>query len=258
MTMLILFACLATVFVVAERLLPARKQRLLRRGFVTDVLYVPIHFFMRVVINGTVAVALGSWARGNLPAGTTAVLADSPLWLQVLVLLVVLDFFFYVIHRAKHQWDWWWRLHETHHSSQDLDWLSTVRFHPLEKVLDRVIYLLPLLVLGVSDEALLVWAGVDAFFGMLIHSNLDIRLGPLIYVLNGPEMHRWHHARDAGSQQVNFANNFSIFDWLFGTASLPSGSPGTFGVDDASYPEGNLWKQFWYAFRPAQALTRRS
>ncbi|MFN2427476.1 MAG: sterol desaturase family protein [Candidatus Binatia bacterium] len=253
MSMLILFACLASLFVVAERLLPARDQRLLRPGFVTDVLYVPIHFLMRVVINGSLAVLLAGWARDHMPPGSTAVLADSPLWVQVIVLLVVLDFFFYVIHRLKHQWSWWWRLHETHHSSQQLDWLSTTRFHPIEKVLDRVIYLAPLIFLGVSEEALLVWAGVDAFSGMLIHSNLDIRLGPFIYVFNGPEMHGWHHARDPRHQNCNFGNNFSFFDWIFGTAYLTSEKLGRFGIDEPDYPEGNLWRQFWYAFRPTAA-----
>lgn len=255
MSMLVLFAGLAAVFVVAERLRPARTQALLRRGFLADVLYVPIHFFMRVIINGTVAVLLARWARETLPAGTTAVLADSPLWVQALVLLLVLDFFFYVIHRLKHHWSWWWRLHETHHSSMELDWLSTVRFHPLEKALDRVIYLLPLLVLGPSDEAVLVWAGVDVFSGMLIHSNLRIRLGPLIYFFNGPEMHQLHHSRDPRFQQHNFGNNFSLFDWLFGTARLESAVPASFGIDDPQYPEDNIWRQFWYAFRPAAKIT---
>lgn len=254
MTMLLVFACLASIFVVAERLRPSRpEQPLLRRGWLADVLYVPIHFLMRVVINGTLAVLLAGWARDHLPPGTTAVLSGAPLWVQVVALLVVLDFFFYGMHRLKHQWHWWWRLHETHHSSVDLDWMSTARFHPLEKVLDRTIYLLPLLFLGVSDEALLVWAAVDAASGMLIHSNLDVRLGPLVYVINSPELHRWHHARDERFQGVNFGNNFSIFDWIFGTAYLAPETPRDYGVDDEAYPVGNVWKQFWYAFRPAAA-----
>lgn len=250
MTMLVLFACLASVFVVAERLRPARGQALIRRGFFVDVLYVPVHFLMRVIVNGTLAVVLADWARTSLPAGSTAVLADWPLWAQVLILVVTIDFFFYVMHRLKHQWTWWWRLHETHHSSQDLDWLSTTRFHPLEKVLDRLIYLFPLIFLGASDTALLVWAGVDAFFGMMIHSNLDIRLGPFIYIFNGPEMHRWHHARDEASQQTNFGNNFSVFDWIFGTAYLSPRDPTGFGIADEAYPGDSIWRQFWYAFRP--------
>jgi sterol desaturase/sphingolipid hydroxylase (fatty acid hydroxylase superfamily) len=250
MTMLTIFTGLATVFFLAERVIPARTQPVFRRGFLTDFLYVPIHYFLRVIINGTLAVLLVNWAGRTFSPGTVAVLAAKPLWIQVLALLLTLDFFFYVMHRLKHRWRWWWRLHETHHSSLDLDWLSTVRFHPLEKVLDRLIYLLPLLVLGVSDEALVVWAAVDAGWGMLIHSNLNIRLGPLIYLFNGPELHRWHHAPESAHQRCNFSNNFSVFDWVFGTAYLVRDTPVRFGIEDAAYPEGNIWRQFLYAFRP--------
>jgi sterol desaturase/sphingolipid hydroxylase (fatty acid hydroxylase superfamily) len=90
---------------------------------------------------------------------------------------------------------------------------------------------------------------VDGFFGMFIHANVRWRLGPLIYVLMGPEMHRWHHSRDRERRQHNFGNNFSIFDWLFGTGYVSREMPTTFGVDDAGYPVESLPAQFWYAFR---------
>jgi sterol desaturase/sphingolipid hydroxylase (fatty acid hydroxylase superfamily) len=144
-------------------------------------------------------------------------------------------------------------LHETHHSSVELDFLSSVRFHPFEKLLDRTIYLIPLLVLGVSDGAILIWASVDALFGMLIHANLRWRLGPLIYVFMGPELHRWHHARDAAGRRRNFGNNLSVFDWLCGTAFLSDAEPREFGVDDPAYPVSGLAAQFLYAFRAEAA-----
>jgi hypothetical protein len=56
--MLVIFAVLALIFLIGERVLSLRPQRLIRRGFLTDVAYIPIHFAMRVIINGTVAVAL--------------------------------------------------------------------------------------------------------------------------------------------------------------------------------------------------------
>jgi lathosterol oxidase len=154
------------------------------------------------------------------------------------------------MHRAKHRFDWWWRLHETHHSSRELDWFSSVRFHPLEKILDRTIYLAPLLVLGVSDEALLLLAALDAGIASFSHANVSFRLGPLIYVFVGPEMHRWHHSRHPEAQRRNFSNNLSIFDWIFGTAWVPAEAPTEFGTDEADFPEGNIVKQFFYAFRP--------
>jgi Fatty acid hydroxylase superfamily len=88
---------------------------------------------------------------------------------------------------------------------------------------------------------------------MFIHSNLKWRLGPLAYVFVGPEMHRWHHAVDRDRRECNYGNNFSIFDWLFGTAYLTHEEPARFGVEDPEYPEGQLLKQFFYAFRPTDA-----
>jgi sterol desaturase/sphingolipid hydroxylase (fatty acid hydroxylase superfamily) len=247
--MLIAFATCALLFVLAERLVPLREQPLIRRGFFADAAYVVIHYVLRVVINGTVAVAVVAAGERIFPRGLIGVMRDRPMWMQAVVLLLVLDVVFYVTHRLKHRWTWWWRLHETHHSSVDLDWLSTARFHPLEKILDRVIYLLPLTVIGASDTALVIWASVDAFFGMFIHANVTWRLGPLIYVFMGPEMHRWHHSLDHERRDSNFGNNFSFLDWIFGTAYLSRELPTEFGVDDPAYPVGDLVRQFTYAFR---------
>ena len=248
--LLYIFAAIAAVAFVLERLMPARSQPILRRGLATDALYMVVNVALRIAFTGSIALAIEDTGRGLLPAGAIAVLRDDPLWLQAIAVIVVLDFFFYWMHRAKHRYDWWWRLHETHHSSRDLDWFSSVRFHPIEKILDRGIYLAPLLFLGVSDEALLILAGLDAVVATIAHANVRLRIGPLIYVFVGPEMHRLHHARASTAQRCNFGNNLSIFDWLFGTAVVPDALPDEFGIDDEAYPEGNILRQFFYAFRP--------
>jgi sterol desaturase/sphingolipid hydroxylase (fatty acid hydroxylase superfamily) len=244
------FTVIAIVFFLAERFRPAKPQRIFRRGLITDAIYCPLNIAVRIAFNGTLAIALSELGRRLLPDYAIGVLRDQPLWLQAVAILVVLDLIFYVMHRLKHRWQWLWRLHETHHSSEELDWFSSVRFHPLEKVLDRTIYLFPLLFLGVSDEALLILAAVDALIASFSHANLDWRIGPLIYVFVGPEMHRWHHSKEPRFQNCNFGNNLSIFDWVFGTAYLSRENPASFGLKDPAYPEGNIVKQFLYAFRP--------
>lgn len=250
-----IFAAIALLFVTAERVGPFRAQPLLRAGFVSDVAYVAIHFVLRIVINGTVAVALAELGRRLLPEWSVGALREYPIWCQTAVLIVVLDLVFYVMHRLKHRWAWWWRLHETHHSSVDLDWLAAARFHPLEKVIDRTIFLLPLTVIGASATTLLVWAGVDAFFGMFVHANIRWRLGPLKYVFVGPEMHRWHHTVDRDRQDCNYGNTLSVFDWICGTAYVGPDFPSRFGVDDPDYPVAGLARQFFYAFRPTESST---
>ena len=36
-------------------------------------------------------------------------------------------------------------------------------------------------------------------------------------------------------------------------AELPGRLPGEFGIEDEAYPEGNIVRQFFYAFRPPAA-----
>ena len=131
--------------------------------------------------------------------------------------------------------------------------MSAVRFHPLEKLLDRLVFLLPLTILGADQRALLIWSAMDVFFGMLNHSNVRWRLGrPLHYVFVCPEMHLWHHAVDPARRNCNYGNNLSIFDWMFGTAYVPEDRPTRFGLDEMAYPHENVFRQFLFAFRPAR------
>jgi len=251
MTMILAYAVIAALAIAAELLWPARQQALVRRGLFTDGVYVVINILLRIVFTNSIAISFTRLGAEVLPEWVpVATLSDRPVWLQAVVVIVVIDFFFYWMHRAKHRWDWWYRLHETHHSSEELDWFSSVRFHPLEKILDRVIYLFPLTFLGAGASALLILSIVDAAIATFSHANIRVRLGPLVYVIVGPEMHRWHHARSAEGQLSNFGNNLSIFDWIFGTARLHTEEPEDFGIADRTFPEGNVVKQFFFAFRP--------
>ncbi len=260
--MLLLFAALAGGFSLLERRWPWRWQPKMRTGLRVDAGYLAISLLMRTTLNGAVALALCDVARHALiRTGLThtggGLLERSSLLTQCFILLLVLDFVFYVTHRLKHQVPWLWRLHETHHSATEIDFLTATRLHPLETLLDRTLYLLPLLVLGPSENAVLVWATVDAAMGMLIHTNANLSLGPLILLVNGPEMHRWHHSRDELLRQFNFGNNFSIFDWIFGTAYVNYAAAVDFGLDDVKYPQDSIVEQFLYAFRPEPTATVR-
>ena len=249
MVMLVIFAAIALTAIGIERLYPARPQPFFRTGFFTDTLHTVINILLRASLSGFLAISVTELGRQFLPPGLFGVLTNQPVWFQFLAVVLVLDFIFYWTHRAKHRFQWWWRLHETHHSSEDLDWFSSVRFHPLEKILDRLIYLLPLAFLGASDTALLALATLDATIASLAHSNSQIRLGPLIYLFVGPEMHAWHHSADPDRQRRNFGNNLSVFDWIFGTAELRHGRPDHFGTADPHYPQESWLRQVLYSFR---------
>lgn len=83
---------------------------------------------------------------------------------------------------------------------------------------------------------------------MYIHSNIDVRSGKLQYLINGPEMHQWHHSNDRAVFFANYSTKFAIWDWLFGTAYLPGRKkPEEFGLP-YDYPR-DYFLQHMFAVR---------
>jgi sterol desaturase/sphingolipid hydroxylase (fatty acid hydroxylase superfamily) len=175
-------------------------------------------------------------------------LASLPLWGQALTFLVVSDFLTYWIHRRFHR-DGLWRYHAVHHSSEELDWISAARFHPVNIFFGTVLVDAGLLLAGISPNVML-WVGpFTTASSAFVHANLNWTLGPFKYVIAGPVFHRWHHtAADRGGGK-NFAGTFPIWDLLFGTFYMPKKTlPDAYGIDDRSFPEG-FGAQMLYPFR---------
>ena len=70
----------------------------------------------------------------------------------------------------------------------------------------------------------MVWAATTVF-RMVQHSNVDVRLGLLNWVVAGPELHRWHHSRHRTESEANYGNALIVWDVLFGTRRLPDRAP---------------------------------
>lgn len=250
-------ALLSLAFVALERAWP-RERRARRPGLVTDLVY--------LVLNGHY---LGVWlalATDPLARAIDEALASHgvsihlawasawPLWAQLAVAFVATDFLQWCIHNLLHRVPFLWRFHRVHHSIRDMDFLGSLRFHAGEVVVYKSLQYVPLALLGFDAAVLFALAIVSTAIGHFNHANLRVRMGPLKYVLNGPEMHVWHHAHpSAGPTNVNFAINLALWDWLFGTAYLPKdgAAPHTLGFEGIeTYPTDPV-RQAVAPFRPA-------
>jgi len=160
-----------------------------------------------------------------------------PVWLQTVLMLLLADFPRYWLHRAFHRFAPLWRLHAVHHSPHRLYWLNVGRFHPIEKAIQYAVDALPFILLGVSPLVLASYFVFYAINGFFQHSNCDVRLGPLNYLVSGPELHRWHHSEYPEETDHNFGNNFIVWDLLFGTRYLPRHREvGPLGLLNRQYP----------------------
>jgi sterol desaturase/sphingolipid hydroxylase (fatty acid hydroxylase superfamily) len=232
-----------------ERLFPwRREQATLRRQFGQDLFWLLFNGHYA----GILVAFLGSWLLQQAAAAIPAVAIPPPeqirllgsrsLWLQFVLFLALKDLLEWGVHNLLHRISWLWSFHKLHHSIEELDWIGNMRFHWMEIAVYKSLTYLPLVVLGVDGRVILWVAIANTLIGHLNHSNLNISWGPLRYLLNSPRMHVWHHELiPRGHRGVNFAVCFSLWDWIFGTAHMPSGQPDRLGFHDMdAYPRGLL------------------
>jgi len=170
-----------------------------------------------------------------------------PLVIQVPLILLLADFLAYWSHRWFHG-RWLWPFHAVHHSSRAVDWLSSVRLHPVNDVVSRLIQVLPLYWLGFNGAALAAFVPFLTLYALMLHANVGWTFGPLRYVIASPVFHRWHHTAEAEGLDKNFAGLFPFLDLAFGTFYMPTGRlPERFGIDGDPVPDG-LLAQLAYPF----------
>lgn len=133
-----------------------------------------------------------------------------------LVLLVAEDFLYYWLHRFDHEIRFFWAVHVTHHSSEQLNFSVGFRSSVFEP-LYRFIYFIPLAFLGFKPLDIVFMYSATQIWGTLVHTDLISKLGWLEYVLVTPSHHRVHHASNAKYLDKNMGMFLIIWDKMFGT-----------------------------------------
>jgi sterol desaturase/sphingolipid hydroxylase (fatty acid hydroxylase superfamily) len=233
-----------------ERVYPYQPgQRPFRRHFLIDWLWysIALSYIMGLLCFAIIIPALGALTT----AGTrwSGFVTDWPLWAQLGFFLLTHELWIYWFQRWMHANKYLWRIHEPHHTAREVDWAAGSRSHLIESVITTTVEFGPIVLLGASPLAAIYKGVMDASWGMFIHANIDIRIPRLQYVINGPQLHRWHHARDV--HDINFATKFAFWDWIFGTAYFPADKPARYGTE-LDWPR-NLLTQQLLAFRPLSA-----
>lgn len=142
-----------------------------------------------------------------------------PLMLQLPLLMIMMEFSQYWLHRATHTLPFLWRIHAVHHSSPKLYWLASIRFHPSENWLMAMVMVTPVVLLGANIETMMAFSMFINVFGTTQHANISMTPTRLFnYIFAMPELHRWHHAKDI---RCNYGGYLAIWDVLFGSRYMP-------------------------------------
>ncbi len=238
----------AVIIIGLERIFPYDKgQKFFREGFFNDFV---LYTFVQSYLLGIVISYIIQFTASGTGLPGFRLISSWPLWLQLSFFLITHDFYIYWFHRYQHKSRIFWRTHEAHHSNRYIDWLAGSRSHVLEILINQTIEFAPIVLLGAAPQTAVLKGMIDAVWGMYIHSNIDVRSGRLQYIINGPEMHRWHHAdKDSNAFNKNFATKLAVWDWIFGTAYLPEKKkPALYGLSYLKFPKNYIAQQL-FAFR---------
>ncbi len=233
-----------------ELITPWRKgQKAVRKDFRLDVFYMFFNFFLLSLIGYNAISNIGVELFNQFLSlfGLTNLVAINvaswPTWAQFGLMFVLADFIQWNVHRLLHRVPWLWEFHKVHHSVKEMGFAAHLRFHWMETFVYKSIQYVPLAMIGFGLQDFFIMHMVTLLIGHLNHANLNLDYGLLRYVLNNPKMHIWHHVKQMPKQYpngFNFGISLSIWDYIFGTALIPSdGRDIELGFDgDENFPQG--------------------
>lgn len=147
-------------------------------------------------------------------------LVSLPAWFTMIVAIIALDLLVYWQHRLMHTFPLLWRLHRVHHADVDVDASTALRFHPVEIVFSLLLKSITVALLGISADAVLVFAILLNGMAMFNHANIGLPIwldNKLRVLLVTPDMHRVHHSVKAREHNSNYGFSLSCWDRWFGS-----------------------------------------
>jgi sterol desaturase/sphingolipid hydroxylase (fatty acid hydroxylase superfamily) len=156
-------------------------------------------------------------------------LEPRPLWrhaVDIVVVLMVFDFFYYVTHRFLFHGRALRRVHALHHQARTPTYIDALYVHPLETFIGLALFLgsIPLIaaITGAPLNAFSMAIATLIFtqLNTLNHTFVHLPYFPFKTVDYITSIHAAHHV---DMEQGNYATLTMAYDWLFGTLEEPVG-----------------------------------
>ena len=241
-----------------EVVMPWRKnQPIFRKDFWLDGFYMFFNFFLfSIAISGFYKIFEVIFVKVGVTNKSIAFfdLAKLPVWVQLLVFFIILDFVQWFTHSLLHRYRFLWRFHAIHHSVKQMGFAAHLRYHWMENILYKPLKTFAVMLLGgFEPEQAYIVHFIAISIGHLNHANLKITWGVLKYVLNNPVMHLYHHAYELPKERkrgVNYGISLSLWDYIFKTAYVPEDSGTiTIGFKGDDKVPNSFVKQLFYGFK---------
>jgi sterol desaturase/sphingolipid hydroxylase (fatty acid hydroxylase superfamily) len=242
-----------------EIIFPWRKsQKIFRKGFWIDIIYMFFNFFLFSII------IVGFYEAFNKLlydlfgiASNSIALIDLSTFSQIsqlIIFFITLDFFQWLTHIMMHRFDFLWKFHKVHHSVKEMGFAAHFHYHWMENILYKPLKVFAVMLIGgfEPEQAYLIHF-LTITIGHLNHSNIKLSYGAFKYIFNNPIMHLHHHASSSSNNfktGVNFAISLSIWDYIFKTNYIPNENGDTkLGYEGDQSMAKSFFGQLFYGFK---------
>lgn len=217
--------------------------RMNRQEFFTDLFY--------VVLNSTVIAWLSKVLAEDPLLAAKEALGISTQWAgqlpwlaQVALVIFVIEFGQYWMHRLMHNSTPFWLTHAPHHHITQLNAAKGAVGNPIE------LFLISLSVVALFDvETTALFAGFNTLGVISVFAHANVKADPPLYysfVFTTIRHHSLHHSTDYESTRCNYGNSLILLDRIFGT--YREGEAAIVGQDDRR--RLSIWEQTIFPFRP--------
>lgn len=221
--------------------------RITPREFATDFFY---------LVLGSTAIAWGTETLSDNPLTAlkaalgikTAWTMRLPFLLQVALVVFLIEFGQYWMHRLMHKNKLFWLTHSPHHHLTQLNALKGAVGNPIE------LFLITLSVVAFFDLPLVaVFCGSNILAAISSFAHANVRTHPprwYCYLFTTIDHHSLHHSLRYEDNFCNFGNSLILLDRVFGT--YRDGYAEVVGQD--ARIRLSVWEQFVFPFRPLAAM----
>lgn len=218
---LLVFASVLIVMASLEALWPRKERAMVRTARWFNNLSLSVLNSVVIKVLGPItAIAVATYAVNNGYGLMNLLPWVLPLWVEVLIGFVILDFLIYVQHVLSHKVPMLWRFHKVHHADRDIDVTTGIRFHPVEALFSMIYKCTFILILGPLPLAVFLFEVVLNGSAMFNHANVRLPRwldSALRLVIVTPDSHRVHHSVIQKETDSNYGFFLSAWDRLFKT-----------------------------------------
>jgi sterol desaturase/sphingolipid hydroxylase (fatty acid hydroxylase superfamily) len=202
--------------------------RINRQEFLTDLFY---------VLLGITAISWASDTFANSPMAeakealglSTPWIAELPFLVQVAMVMLLVEFGQYWLHRWMHNNAWLWSTHAPHHHITQLNAMKGYVGNPIE------LFLISLSVIAFLDfDKAPMFAALNSLGAISYYAHANVRADPpkwFSFFFTTIQHHSLHHtAKSFEDTRCNYGNCVILFDRMFGT--FREGESDIAGQDD--------------------------